>query len=253
MTISWRTTRSCRHAAASGSGSSGRSTQPAGRVSCGPSCAWFSTQPGRWPTGSSGSSSRETASTTSRRAPLQQSGALPAVTAQLIADLATDSEHGLLGSRVAKAVFIIGKLPKDGPSATGLRATNDTIADLLIEDLRADGARIRERVPVITKRLAERGILLEVDGAYLLQTPAAAEWAADYQAHVQDLRTDVRWQSDRRAELLREAFGETERTVKPRQGQEPRRPQGPRGHGLRGAEGRGWRDPGLGPGRLVDD
>ncbi len=149
---------------------------------------------------------------------LQQSGALPAVTAQLIADLATDSEHGLLGSRVAKAVFIIGKLPKDGPSATGLRATNNTIADLLIEDLRTDGARIRERVPVITKRLAERGILLEVDGAYLLQTPAAAEWAADYQAHVQDLRTDVRWQSDRRAELLREAFGETERTVKPRQG-----------------------------------
>ena len=149
---------------------------------------------------------------------LQQSGALPAVTAQLISDLATDSEHGLLGSRVAKAVFIIGKLPKDGPSATGLRATNDTIADLLIEDLRTDGARIRERVPVITKRLAERGVLLEVDGAYLLQTPAAAEWAADYQAHVQDLRTDVRWQSDRRAELLREAFGETERTVKPRQG-----------------------------------
>ena len=149
---------------------------------------------------------------------LQQSGALPAVTAQLISDLATDSEHGLIRSRVAKAVFIIGKLPKDGPSATGLRATNDTIADLLIEDLRTDGARTRERVPVITKRLAERGILLEVDGAYLLQTPAAAEWAADYQAHVQDLRTDVRWQSDRRAELLREAFGETERTVKPRQG-----------------------------------
>jgi hypothetical protein len=149
---------------------------------------------------------------------LQQSGALPAVTAQLISDLAADSEHGLLGSRVAKAVFILGKLPKDGPSATGLRASNDTIADLLIEDLRTDGARIRERVPVITKRLAERGVLLEVDGAYLLQTPAAAEWAADYQAHIQDLRTDTRWQSDRRAELLREAFAETERGVKPRQG-----------------------------------
>lgn len=149
---------------------------------------------------------------------LQQSGALPAVTAQFISDLTNDSEHGTLASRVAKAVFIIGKLPKEGPSATGLRATNDTIADLLIEDLRTDGARVRERVPVITKRLAERGVLLEVEGAYLLQTPAAAEWAADYQAHIQDLRTDTRWQSDRRAELLREAFGETERGLKPRQG-----------------------------------
>ena len=149
---------------------------------------------------------------------LQQSGALPTVTAQLVADLATDQDYGVLASRVAKTVFIIGKLPKDGPSATGLRSTNDTIADLLIEDLRTDGARIRERVPAITKRLAERGVLLEVDGAYLLQTPAAAEWAADYQAHIQDLRTDIRWQADRRTELLREAFAETERGLKPRQG-----------------------------------
>lgn len=149
---------------------------------------------------------------------LQQSGALPAVTAQLVSDLAKETDDGGLASRVAKAVYIVGKLPKDGPSATGLRATNDTIADLLIEDLRMDGARIRERVPTTTKRLADRGILLEVEGAYLLQTPAAAEWATDYQAHIQDLRTDSRWQSDRRAELLKEAFSEVERSLKPKQG-----------------------------------
>jgi hypothetical protein len=149
---------------------------------------------------------------------LQQSGALPTVTAQLIADLAKEPDDGALASRVAKSVFLVGKLPKDGPSATGLRATNDIIADLLIEDLRTDGARVRERVPTITKRLAQRGILLEVDGAYLLQTPAAAEWAADYQTHIQDLRTDTRWQTDRRTELLREALVESERGLKPRQG-----------------------------------
>jgi hypothetical protein len=149
---------------------------------------------------------------------LQQSGALPSVTAQLVANLAKDEEHGTLASRVAKAVYILGKLPSEGPSATGLRATNDTIADLLIEDLRTDGARIRERVPAITRRLAERGILLEVEGAYLLQTPAAAEWAADFQAHVQDLRTDTRWQAERRAALLREAFKATVQGLKPSQG-----------------------------------
>ncbi len=149
---------------------------------------------------------------------LQQSGALPSATAQLVSELAKSEEDGHLASRVAKAVYIIGKLPKDGPSATGLCATNDTIADLLIEDLRTDGARVRERVPVITRRLAERGVLLEVEGAYLLQTPAAAEWAADYQAHIQDLRTDTAWQADRRTQLLREAFAEVERGLKPRQG-----------------------------------
>ncbi|MGC8635291.1 MAG: BREX system P-loop protein BrxC [Candidatus Limnocylindrales bacterium] len=149
---------------------------------------------------------------------LQQSAALSTVTAQLVADLARDEEHGALASRVTKAVYILGKLPTEGPSATGLRATNDTIADLLIEDLRTDGARIRERVPAITRRLVERGVLLEVDGAYLLQTPAAAEWAADFQAHVQDLRTDARWQAERRAELFREAFWDVVRGLKPRQG-----------------------------------
>jgi len=84
--------------------------------------------------------------------------------------------------------------------------------------LAQDRQVVAREVPAITRRLAERGILLEVEGAYLLQTPAAAEWAADYQAHIQDLRTDVRWQADRRTELLREAFAEIERGVKPRQG-----------------------------------
>lgn len=149
---------------------------------------------------------------------LQQSGVLLPETAQLVAKLAEEPEDGVLASRVAKAVYIIGKLPKDGPLATGLRATNDTIADLLIEDLRTDGARIRERVPQVTRRLVERGFLLEVEGAYLLQTPAAAEWEADFRAHMRDLGTDPRWQADRRAELLREAFAEVERGLKPRQG-----------------------------------
>ena len=173
-----------------------------------------------WPNERSVSRSPATGSMTISRASLQQGGTLPTVTAQLIADLDDGSPAGTLDARIAKLVFLIGKLPKDGPNPTGLKATNDTIADLLIEDLRTDGERLRALVPDATDALAKRGILLEVeDKTYLLQTPAAAEWSAEYQAHSQDLKTDTRWLTDRRDQLIRDALAEVEKTLRPRQGQ----------------------------------
>lgn len=149
---------------------------------------------------------------------LQQSGALPNVTAQLIAALDDGTDGGRLEARVAKIVYLIGRLPTDGPLATGLRATSDTIADLLVEDLRTDGARLRERVPNALESLASRSVIQKVEGAYILRTPEGAEWDAEFRAHEADLSTDSRWQAERRDQLLREAFAEVERTVRPHQG-----------------------------------
>lgn len=149
---------------------------------------------------------------------LQQSGALPNVTAQLIASLDDGTERGRLEARVAKVVYLLGRLPTDGPLATGLRATPDTIADLLVEDLRADGARLRERVPNALESLAARSVLQKVEGAYILRTPEGAEWDAEFRAHEADLSTDSRWHGERRDQLLREAFAEVERSIRPRQG-----------------------------------
>ena len=151
---------------------------------------------------------------------LQQSGALPQTTAQLIAGLDDGTDEGRLGSRVAKVVYLLNRLPKDGPLSAGLRATSDVIADLLIEDLRTDGARLRERVPQVISSLVKRSVLQELDGgAYILQTPEGAEWDAEFQAHQSALAEDSRWLAERRDQLLREAFGEIERTLRPRQGQ----------------------------------
>ena len=149
---------------------------------------------------------------------MQQTGVLLPTTAQLIQDAAAVDGCGPLGTRVAKAIFILGKLPTEGPNATGLSATNDVIADLLIEDLLKDGPVLRERVPKVTRALFDAGKVLEVDGAYLLQTPEAAEWEAEYQAHARALRTDTPWQADMRADVIREAFAAAARSVKPKQG-----------------------------------
>lgn len=150
---------------------------------------------------------------------LQQSGALPPATAQLIAALEDGSEDGRLAARVAKVVYLLNRLPTEGPLAAGLCATPDTIADVLIEDLRTDGARMRQQVPQAVASLLKRSVLQQLDGgAYILQTPEGAEWDAEFRTHQQALAEDARWLAERRDQLLREAFAQVERTLRPRQG-----------------------------------
>jgi len=154
---------------------------------------------------------------------LQQSGALPAATAQLIADLDDGTPDGKLQCRVARVVYLLSQLPSTGPQATGLKATPDYVADMLVEDLRSDGARIRQAVPAALAKLVKRSVVLEVDGAYLLQTPAAAEWDSEFQAHQRSLASDSRWLAEQRDRLVREAFADIERQVRPQQGSETRK------------------------------
>ena len=150
---------------------------------------------------------------------LQQTGGLPPTTAQLIASLEDGSPDGKLNARVAKLVYLLARLPTEGPLATGLRATPDTVADLLVEDLRSDGPAIRERVPKALDSLASRSVLQKMmDGSYILRTREGADWDSEFRAHDGDLSTDSRWQADRRDQLIREAFAEVERKLRPRQG-----------------------------------
>lgn len=136
-------------------------------------------------------------------ADLQQSGVLPRDTATLIAGL-TDP----FKARIAKLAFLIARLEEAGPLATGVRATVETLSDLLVDDLVAGGADIRRRVPESVAEMTGQGILLEVDSQYILQTPVAAEWLQAFQHEVSRLRNDDVWQADRRSRLIRNAIGE---------------------------------------------
>lgn len=136
-------------------------------------------------------------------ADLQQSGVLPRDTATLIAGLGDP-----LKARIAKLAFLIARLEEAGPLATGVRATVDTLSDLLVDDLVAGGAEVRRRVPEAVAEMTAQGILLEVDGQYILQTPVAAEWLQAFQHEVSRLRNDDVWQADRRSRAVRNAIGE---------------------------------------------
>lgn len=149
----------------------------------------------------------------------QASGALPRDTASLIDELDDATLDGRLQCRIAKVAFLIAKLPTDAARPIGVRATPDMIADLLVEDVRSDGPALRAAVPGAAATLARRGILIEVNGAYLLQTPTAAEWAADFEMYRREVEADEAWIASARSSQLQRAFESVTKGIQPRQGE----------------------------------
>ncbi|RRR70353.1 MAG: BREX system P-loop protein BrxC [Candidatus Viridilinea halotolerans] len=135
-----------------------------------------------------------------------QSGTLSREIDVMIEELAADSAAGALGVRLCGLIFLIGKLPDSGPSATGLRATATNLADLLVEDLAGGSDDLRQRVPLLLDDLVSRGKLLQVGQEYRLQTRESAEWEHDFRHRRARIHADdSRLASDRDAEL-RKAF-----------------------------------------------
>jgi len=109
---------------------------------------------------------------------------------------------GRLRSRICATTFLIGKLPLDGVNITGIHATADTLADLLVEDLTVGSTDLRRRIPELLQGLVDQGTLMLVGDEYRLQTRESAEWEADYRGRYARISADdSRIASDRDKEL----------------------------------------------------
>lgn len=118
------------------------------------------------------------------------SSLLPADTNALFAELNRDPQEGELKGRVARLVFLIGKLGTVGPMASGLTPTETHLGDLLVEDLNDGGSTIRRRLGPVLAELFDSGKLQLIDGHYQIQTPEGREWEIVYNARAQALRVD---------------------------------------------------------------
>lgn len=78
--------------------------------------------------------------------------------------------------RILGLIHLISLLPTSGTGDTGVRATAAHLADLLVEDLAHDGARLRADVPRLLREMADEGVLQEDGGEYRLQTDAGRVW-----------------------------------------------------------------------------
>lgn len=110
--------------------------------------------------------------------------------------------EGALRRRLCATIFLIGKLPTEGAAATGLKANPGTLADLLVQDLTAGSASLRQQIPVLLQNLVESGTLMLIGDEVRLQTPEGAEWEGDYRKRYARIRADdSRIASDRTTEL----------------------------------------------------
>ena len=103
----------------------------------------------------------------------------------------------------ARLIFLISQIPsRTIGGETGLRATAPFLADLLVEDLADDGARLRKRVPELLDDLVADGRLMRIDDEYRLQTEEGAEWEKDYRSRLAAIRDDATRMNQLRSERL---------------------------------------------------
>lgn len=136
-----------------------------------------------------------------QRPSLLQTAALSREFDERISELDDGTEDGKLKSRICALLFLISKVDK----SVGLRATADTLADLLVTDLSAGSAPLRQRMPALLEDLIEKGAIMQVDNEYHLQTPEGAEWERDYQSRLGATKGDDTKIGAERHRFLQEA------------------------------------------------
>lgn len=154
---------------------------------------------------------------------LQTSGELPRDTASLVRDQAGAGDDGELRRRICALVFLIGKLEVNGIGAAGVKSTVETLADLLVEDLNAGSAALRQKLPDVLAALVDDGLLVPIGDEYRLLTKVGAEWEQDFRRHLTSISNDLSRITDSRSNELRNAVGLATAKIRPQQGNVSRR------------------------------
>ena len=118
---------------------------------------------------------------------------------------------GPLGQRICGLVFLIGKLTREAGADTGVRATKDHIADLVIDDVTGNNGKIRSDVEAMLKKLADDGVLMLVGDEYRLQTREGSEWDREFRNRQTRLNNDDAAIQFKRDQFL---YSETDKIIR---------------------------------------
>ena len=140
---------------------------------------------------------------------LLQSGVLLREVHQAIMVQNDGTPAGRLKSRLCALVFLIRKLPREAGVDIGVRATVETLADLLVEDLARDGVALRAQLPKLLDELVTSSTLMKLDNEYSLQTRESSEWEAEFRSRQTRLSNDPTRMSSKRTEYLGVAVRES--------------------------------------------
>lgn len=149
---------------------------------------------------------------------LLQTGKLSREIFERIDKLKDDPRDGLFKYRLCALVYLIGQLPREASVDIGVRATADTLADLMLDNLVKGSSELREKIPFALKQLVDDGILMHVEDTYQIKTRAGVDWDHDFQKNYQTILQDLSRIDLERSELLRQRCGDQLKAVNMVQG-----------------------------------
>ena len=149
---------------------------------------------------------------------LLNSGELEREYDEIIRKQRDKTKEGDLRSSLCALIFLIGKLPRTPGADDGVRATAETLVDLLVSDLAHDRPRLEQLVPKLLKQLVDSGQIMAVETEYRLQTREGAIWTHDFNRRRTSALNDDQRINTKRSELLREGVKQALRPVSLQQG-----------------------------------
>ena len=116
---------------------------------------------------------------TQTRADLIQAGLLLNDTSNLIQGKKAQGGDSEIEGRILSAVFLLDQITSD-IADTGLKSNENTIADLLIDNLNTNSDAFRTKVKALIKKLVDEKVLMPINDEYKLQTKIGAEWEQEF-------------------------------------------------------------------------
>lgn len=135
---------------------------------------------------------------------LLQSRMLPRKVYELTLKWKNGSEKEQLMARACGLVYLINRL-SDSNAETGIKATADTIADLMLEDLSAGSGTLRSE---LFTHLESCELLMKVGEEYRIQTKESAAWADEYAGQKNKLAHEAHRIESERNDRIRRKFGD---------------------------------------------
>jgi len=118
-----------------------------------------------------------------KQSQLLQNALLLNETNNLIEERKAKGGDSVLEGRILSVVFLIDHLPKDLPGMR-LKSDENTIADLLIDNLNESSDAFRNKVKKCIKKLTDEKVLMQISDEFKLQTRVGAEWEQEFISQV---------------------------------------------------------------------
>jgi hypothetical protein len=120
----------------------------------------------------------------------------------------------ILKARSCGLVFLINKIAGSN-TEIGIKATPDTLADLLVEDVSGNSSSIRAQLPAILDKCE---LLMKVGDEYRIQTEESSAWNDDFLNQRSQLANEAHRIEAERNDRIRGKFGELVRKLSVSQG-----------------------------------